>query len=84
MVKLAELYYTLGGKDNLNHSIKYFSYVISRFPNNIRALWGLYRTLNALGDKIDQSNVELKQLCEDSIHKQYSQKNPSLKIHFAF
>ncbi len=59
-VKLAELYVTLGGKDNLKHAVKYYSHVISRSPNNLRALWGLYRVLHTMGDKLEPEMVELK------------------------
>lgn len=45
MVKLAELYITHGGKQSVKAAIKYYSHVISRCPNNLRALWGLYRVL---------------------------------------
>ncbi len=62
MVKLAQLYATLGGKDNVKHAIKYFSHVVSRYPKNTRALWGLYRTLQSQGDKIEADNVELRQV----------------------
>lgn len=51
MIKLAELYYTQGGKLGYPNAMKYYSYVISRCPTNLRALWGLYRTLLSIGDK---------------------------------
>jgi cytochrome c-type biogenesis protein CcmH/NrfG len=59
-VRLAELYVTQGGKENLKHAVKYYSHVITRSPKNIRALWGLYRVLTSMGDKIDAELVELK------------------------
>ena len=43
---------TLGGKNDIKHAVKYYSHVITRSPKNTRALWGLYRLLQALGDKI--------------------------------
>lgn len=52
-VRLAELYYTDGGKANLAIAAKYYSYVISRNPTNPRALWGLFRTLTAQKDQLD-------------------------------
>jgi len=52
-LRLAELYVTLGGKNDIKHAIKYYSHVITRSPKNMRALWGLYRVLQALGDKIE-------------------------------
>lgn len=47
--RLAEVYYTHGGKHNLAVALKYYAYVVGRNPKNCRALWGLYRTLLALG-----------------------------------
>jgi cytochrome c-type biogenesis protein CcmH/NrfG len=44
-IRLAELYYTDGGKENLKNAVKYYSYVVSRNPHNARALWGLWRSL---------------------------------------
>jgi hypothetical protein len=51
-VRLAELYYTDGGKANLATAVKYYSYVISRNPANLRALWGLWRSLVAQKDNL--------------------------------
>lgn len=59
-VRLAELYVTQGGKENLKNAVKYYSHVITRSPKNIRALWGLHRVLTSMGDKIDSELVELK------------------------
>lgn len=61
-IKLAELYVTQGGKQNLKHAIKYYSHVISRSPKNVRALWGLYRVLVSMGDNIDTELAELKEV----------------------
>ena len=44
-IKLAEMYLTLGGKINTEKAIKYLSFVISKRPNNLRALWILYRAV---------------------------------------
>ena len=44
-IKLAEMYLTLGGKSNIEKAIKYLSYLISKRPENTRALWMLYRTV---------------------------------------
>ena len=51
-LRLAELYYTDGGKQNIQVAVKYFSYVISKNPQNPRALWGLYRSLHSLKDQL--------------------------------
>jgi cytochrome c-type biogenesis protein CcmH/NrfG len=55
-LRLAELYYTDGGKSNLATAAKYFSYVVSRNPQNHRALWGLYRSLLAQKDAISEQD----------------------------
>jgi cytochrome c-type biogenesis protein CcmH/NrfG len=55
-LRLAELYYTDGGKPNLATAAKYFSYVVSRNPQNHRALWGLYRSLLAQKDAISEQD----------------------------
>eukprot|EP00919_Chromeraceae_sp_WS-2016_P072751 GHVR01172006.1.p1 GENE.GHVR01172006.1~~GHVR01172006.1.p1 ORF type:complete len:134 (+),score=6.04 GHVR01172006.1:3101-3502(+) len=54
-IKLAELYFTLGGKTNISVAIKYYSYVISKQPKNIRALWGLHRSLLSMGDNLSEN-----------------------------
>ena len=43
LLKLAELYLTMGGKGNEEKAIKYLSFIINRRPENMRALWVLYR-----------------------------------------
>lgn len=58
-LRLAELYYTDGGKNQLATAHKYFAYVVSRNPQNPRALWGLLRTLLALQDTLEESDIEL-------------------------
>jgi ER membrane protein complex subunit 2 len=58
-LRLAELYYTDGGKANLATAVKYFSYVVSRNPKNPRALWGLYRSLWAQKEQLDENDKEL-------------------------
>lgn len=50
-LRLAELYFTEGGKDNIKTAVKYYSYVVSRNPNNARALWGLWRGLWAQSER---------------------------------
>jgi hypothetical protein len=59
-VRLAELYVTQGGKESIKSAVKYYSYVVTRSPKNMRALWGLHRVLNSMGDKIDSEFAELK------------------------
>lgn len=61
-LRLAELYYTDGGKQNLATAAKYYSYIISRNPQNPRALWGLYRTLYAQRDLLDETDLELMEV----------------------
>ena len=58
-LRLAELYYTDGGKPNLATAVKYFSYIISRNPKNPRALWGLYRSLHVQRDLLEETDREL-------------------------
>jgi hypothetical protein len=41
---------------NLATAAKYFSYVVSRNPQNPRALWGLYRSLLAQKDAISEQD----------------------------
>lgn len=41
--KLSELYLTLGGKGNEEKAIKYLSFLVNKRPDNMRALWVLYR-----------------------------------------
>jgi hypothetical protein len=67
---------------NINVAIKYYSYTVSRNPHNVRALWGLYRSLLAK-DKPEEDEILLLERVKDSINKIYSKKNPSLKIHVA-
>ena len=62
-LRLAELYYTDGGKANSATAVKYFSYVISRNPKNPRALWGLYRSLLQCGN-LDETDQELLDVIE--------------------
>ena len=45
-VRLGQLYYTIGGKPNIESAIKYFSWVIAKSPKNYRALWGLNEALS--------------------------------------
>ena len=44
-IKLAEVYLTMGGKGNIEKAIKYLSYLVTKRPDNIRALWILYRAI---------------------------------------
>lgn len=83
-LRLAELYHTDGGKQNLAVATKYYSYVVSRNPNNVRALWGLWRNLHEQRSGLEEHDLELMERTKDAIHKIYSKKNPKLKIHLAF
>ena len=42
-LRLAEIYLTENPKANSDKAIKYLSYLISKRPDNLRALWVLYR-----------------------------------------
>lgn len=42
-VKLAEMYLTVGGKANTEKAIKYLAYLVTKRPDNARAVWMLYR-----------------------------------------
>lgn len=42
-LRLAELYLTQNSKNTTDKAIKYLSYLISKRPDNLRALWVLYR-----------------------------------------
>lgn len=75
-LKLAEMYLTNGGKKNTEMAIKYLSYLITKRPDNVRALWVMYRAVEG-----DEEKKDLKQACGDALNKIYSKKNPSLKIH---
>lgn len=44
-LKLSELYLTVGNKAMAEKAIKYLSYLISKKPDNLRALWILYRAI---------------------------------------
>lgn len=44
-IKLAEMYITVGGKTNIELAIKYLSYLITKRPDNTRALWMIYRVV---------------------------------------
>lgn len=46
--KLAELYLTFGGKANEEKAIKYLSLLVNKRPDNMRALWMLYRVTKSL------------------------------------
>lgn len=61
-VRLGELYYTDGGKVNLATASRYFSYVISRNPQHPRALWGLYRSLWAQREWLEELELELMEV----------------------
>ena len=61
-LRLAELYYTDGGKQNLAVAVKYYSYAVSRNPNNVRALWGLWRALHAQKEPLDEQDRELMEV----------------------
>lgn len=61
-LRLAELYYTDGGKHNIATAVKYFSYVVSRNPSNPRALWGLWRSLSAHKDALSEQDRELMEV----------------------
>jgi hypothetical protein len=61
-LRLAELYYTDGGKPNLVTAVKYFSYVVSRNPCNPRALWGLWRSLSLQKDALSEQDRELMEV----------------------
>lgn len=58
-IRLAELYFTDGGKANLATAVKYYSYVVSRNPTNPRALWGLWRALQAQKDSLEEQDKQL-------------------------
>jgi cytochrome c-type biogenesis protein CcmH/NrfG len=47
-LKLSELYLSLGNKNTSDKAIKYLSYLITKRPDNLRALWVLYRALIGL------------------------------------
>lgn len=68
-LRLAELYYTDGGKQNLATAVKYFSYVVSRNPANPRALWGLWRSLSAQKDLLSEQDKELMEVCIELFRK---------------
>lgn len=82
-LRLAELYHTNGGKQDLPVATKYFSYVVSRNPHNVRALWGLWRTLWVQRESLEEQDRELMEKVKESISKLYSQKNPNVKLHLA-
>lgn len=42
-LKLAEIYLTLGGRSNEEKAVQYLSLLVSKRPDNVRALWTLYR-----------------------------------------
>ena len=42
-LRLVELYLTENNKGVIDKAIKYLSYLISKRPDNLRALWILYR-----------------------------------------
>lgn len=44
-LKLSELYLTLGNKSTTDKAIKYLTYLITKRPDNLRALWILYRAV---------------------------------------
>lgn len=44
-LKLSELYLTLNNKSTTDKAIKYLSFLISKRPDNLRALWVLYRAV---------------------------------------
>jgi hypothetical protein len=44
-LRLSELYLTLASKSTADKTIKYLSYLVTKRPNNLRALWILYRAL---------------------------------------
>lgn len=44
-LKLSEMYLTIGGKNNVDKAIKYLSYLVTKRPDNTRALWMMYRAV---------------------------------------
>jgi hypothetical protein len=44
-LKLCELYLTLSNKSTTDKAIKYLTYLITKRPDYIRALWTLYRAV---------------------------------------
>ena len=46
-LKLAEMYLTIGGKKNAEMAIKYLSYLITKRPDNVRALWIMYKAVES-------------------------------------
>jgi hypothetical protein len=47
-LRLSELYLTLTSKTTTDKAIKYLSYLVTKRPNNLRALWVLYRAIAGL------------------------------------
>lgn len=48
--RMADIYLTLGGRDNLVLAKKYYSFVVNIQQSNMRALWGLKHTLDQLAE----------------------------------
>lgn len=73
--RIADIYYTLGGQQNLTYAKKYYSFVLSIQEGNIRALWGLKNTLLALKDlgKLDSgADSELATLIDKRLTQVYN------------
>ena len=56
-LKLGEMYLTMGGKKNTDKAVKYLSYLVTKRPDNVRALWIMYRAVQD-----DPDYAELKQV----------------------
>lgn len=58
-LKLVEMYLTVGGKNNIEMAIKYLSYLITKRPDNTRALWIMYRAVPDDGEHSELKQVKI-------------------------